>query len=183
MANRSYVYTADAIPWKGQPDPKPIRSLGEWGWEMPLAHKILASESTVRCRSVIWPERETGIAARFAPGRDRLLAFLDVVAKSSPPAPTELEAALAETRAALADPKHAGTYTLLEGSEIYSLANPDVEASAESFAQRFIPNVRAKVDAAIDGKKSKWLEGIVSDWQNKLGLFWSDVLYFDFAGR
>ncbi len=42
MANRSYLYTLDAVPTKKK-TPKPIRSLGEWGWDIPLAHKILAS--------------------------------------------------------------------------------------------------------------------------------------------
>ena len=53
MANRSYIYTVDSVPTKKK-QPKPIRSLSEFGWDIPLVHKILASENPRLCQSVIW---------------------------------------------------------------------------------------------------------------------------------
>ncbi len=72
MANRSYVYSIDAIPAPGQA-PKPIRSLTEFNYDVPRVHKILASAAPERCQSVIWPDHRVGVVASYAGGVERLL--------------------------------------------------------------------------------------------------------------
>jgi len=178
MANRSYLYTLDAVPTKKK-KPKPVRSLSEWGWDIPMSHKILASESPKRCPSAIWPEHEIGVVADFAGGRDRLLAFLDVVAGSKPKNAKAFAEALAETKKTLASKKHAGKFTLLECGEIFDMLDDDLVKSADRLVEKEIPALKKKVDAAIAGKEKKWASDVAKTWEKDLGLYWADVLYFE----
>ncbi len=182
MANRSYLYTLDAVPTKKN-TPKPIRSLSEWGWDIPLAHKILASENPKRCQSAIWSDHEIGVVADFAAGRDRLLAFLDVLAKAKPKNAKAFAAAVAETKKTLASKKHAGKFALLECGEIFDLLDDDLVVSANRLVDEEIPAARKKVDASIAGEGSAkaWVSKLAKTWEKDLGLYWADVLYFDFG--
>jgi hypothetical protein len=181
MANRSYLYTLDKAPVKGKKAPKPIRSLSEWGWDIPLSHKILASESPKRCQSAIWVEQEIGIVADFPAGRDRLLAFVDVVAKNKPAKAKDFATAAAETKKVLASKKHAGKLTLLECGEIFDMQRDDLVVSADRLVEKEIPALAKKVDAAIAGKGKPWVASVAKKWEKELGLYWADVLYFDFG--
>ncbi len=180
MANRSYLYTLDAVPSKKK-KVKPIRSLGEWGWDIPLSHKILASENPKRCQSAIWGDHEIGVVADFPAGRDRLLALLEVVAQAKPKNPKAFTEALAETKKTLASKKHAGKFTLLECGEIFDMLDDDLLVSANRLVDEEIPALKKKVDAAIAGKEKKWVSEVAKTWEKNLGLYWADVLYFDFG--
>jgi hypothetical protein len=182
MANRSYLYTVDVAPTKKK-TPKPIRSLSEWGWDIPLSHKILASEGPKRCQSAIWGDHEIGVVADFAAGRDRLLALLDVLAKAKPKNAKAFAAAAAETKKTLASKKHAGKFTLLECGEIFDMLDDDLTKSADRLVEKDIAAVRKKVDAAIAGKEKAWVAKLAKSWEKDLGLYWADVLYFDFNAK
>jgi hypothetical protein len=180
VANRSYIYTVDEVPTKKR-QPKPIRSLGEWGWDIPLAYKILASEKPKRCQSAIWKDHAIGVVADFAPGRDRLLAFLERLAAAKPKDNKAFDEAVAETKKTLASKKRAGKLVLLECGEIFDMHDADLVESANALVGDEIHSARRKVDAVLAGKEAKWLAGVAKDWEKSLGLYWADVLYFDFG--
>jgi hypothetical protein len=180
MANRSYLYTLDAVPSKKK-KVKPIRSLSEWGWDIPLSHKILASENPKRCQSAIWGDHEIGVVADFPAGRDRLLAFLGVVGEAKPKNQKAFAEALAETKKTLASKKHAGKLTLLECGEIFDMLDEDLVTSTDRLVDKEIPALKEKVEAAIAGKEKKWVSEVAKTWEKSLGLYWADVLYFDFG--
>jgi hypothetical protein len=181
MANRSYLYTLDKIPTKGKANPKPIRSLGEWGWDIPLSHKILASEKPRRCQSAIWKDHEIGIVADFHAGRDRLLALLEVLGKAKPKNPANFTLALKDTAKVLKSKKYVGKYTLLECGEIFDMMDGDLVKHANALAEKELPAIKKRVDAAIAGGEKKWVAKLAKSWEKDVGLYWSDVLYFDFG--
>jgi hypothetical protein len=41
--------------------------------------------------------------------------------------------------------------------------------------------VARRVDGAIAGGEKEWLAEVAAEWEEKLGLYWADVLYFDFG--
>ncbi len=182
MANRSYLYTVDTVPTKKK-KPKPIRSLSEFNWGIPLAHKILASESPKRAQSVIW-DHDIAVVAAFEPGKKRLLAFLDVLAEASPKNKKAFAEAVSETKTALSAKKHVGELSLLECGEIFEMEADSLEEIVkvcDTLVDEDIPAAREKVDAAIAGKEKKWLASVAKSWEKTLGLYWDDVLYFDFG--
>jgi hypothetical protein len=180
MANRSYVYTVDAVPTKKK-RPKPIRSLSEFGWDIPLAFKILASEKPKRCQSLIW-DLEIGVVARFPEGRERLLRFLDVLGKTGE-AENAFDSAVAEASKALTHKKHVGKLVVLEAGEIFDLLKGSHVNNAKALVDEDIPAARKTVDAAIAGRETKWLAGVARTWEKTLGLYWADYLYFDFGAK
>lgn len=182
MANRSYVYSVDAAPTKTK-RPKPIRGLSEFNWDIPLAHRILASGSPKRCRSVIWPEYEIGVVADYATGTKRLLAFLAALAPAVKKTRKEFDAAVAETKNVLSSAKSKGKLILLEAGEIFDMDDGDLVESAKRLVDKDIPATAKKVDAVLAGKEAKWLAEVAKTWEDKLGLYWSDVLYFDPGGH
>jgi hypothetical protein len=173
MANRSYVYSVDTRPEPGK-QPSPIRSLSEFNWDIPLAHKILASQAPSRCQSVIWEEHRIGVVADYAGGVERLLKFLDAVGVKD----KAFEDAVAETRQVL--DKHRGKYLLVEAGEIYDLSGNDLADECERLLAE-LPLVAKRVDGAIAGAEKDWLAEVAAEWEEKLGLYWADVLYFDFG--
>ena len=56
-----------------------------------------------------------------------------------------------------------------------------IEKLAKKLVDADIPAARKKVDAAIAGKEKPWLAKVAKTWEKELGLYWSDVLYFDFG--
>jgi hypothetical protein len=180
MANRSYVYAVDTLPTKKK-QPKPIRSLSEFGWGVPVAHQLLASGSPRRCQSAIWEEHEIGIAGDFKVGRDRLFRFLEALAGVKGLKKKDAFAeAVAETRAFLEAKKHVGKYILLEAGEIYDLLDGELVDACEAQI-REIGKTAERVERAIAGKEPKFMAKLAKSWEAELGLYWADVLYFQFG--
>jgi hypothetical protein len=178
MANRSYVYSADTAPKKGKA-PKPIRSLSEFNWGIPLAHKILASGSPVRGPSIIW-DQAIGISADWSVGTSRLLGLFDALSKEKKVAkPKDLAVAIAETKKTFASKKFKGKLILLEAGEIFDMEGGSLEKRCDALITE-IGKVAKEVDAAIAGK-GKLLSKLAKTWEEDLGVEWSDVLYFDFG--
>jgi hypothetical protein len=177
MANRAYLYSVDAKPEPGKV-PKPVRSLSEHNWDIPLAHKILASVDPQRCQSVIWTEHRIAIVADYAGGVSRLTKFLDRLGEQIRDA--AFVEAVAETREVLSDDAFRGELILLEAGEVFDMMGGDLGAHCDRLVAE-CADVGRKVDAAIAGGEQAWLTDAAVDWQAKLGLYWADVLYFDFA--
>ncbi len=180
MSNRSYVYTVDTIPTKKK-KAKPVRSLSEWAWDVPLAHKILVSASPKRCQSCIWTQ-EIGVAGEFEGGRDRLLQFLDALGKVKVKTPKVFAKAVATTKTVLAHKKYVGKFILIDAGEIYDMEGGGLVACAKAFIKD-VGTITKKVDRAIAGKENRWLSTIGKKWDEELGIEWSDVLYFDFNAK
>jgi hypothetical protein len=180
MANRSYVYSVDAVPTKEQ-NPKPIRSLSEYNWDIPLAHKILASGAPRRCQSAIWEKHEIAIVGDYAVGKDRLIRFLDALAASGRMAKKDdFSAAVKETKEVLASEKHAGKLILLEAGEIFDMSGEGLVEGCDALVEE-ISGLAKRVDDAITGQNEALLRKVAEGWEKDLGLYWADVLYFDFG--
>jgi hypothetical protein len=179
MANRSYVYTADSVPTAGH-HPSPTRGLTEWNWGIPLTHKILASASPRRCTSVLWRDRSIGIAADAEEGKRRLLSFLELIGRTGAiPDMKTFQAAVAKTRRALTDPRHAGAFVLLEAGEIYMMEDGDLETHIEGFVTE-LQKLGGNLERADVVEDSVWLRAIARGWEEDLGgLYWSSLLACD----
>ena len=159
---------------------KPIRSLSEWAWDVPVSHMILASEAPKKCQSIVWAQ-QIGITADFAAGRDRLLAFIDVVGKAKPKNPKAFAAAVEATKKVMKSKKYVGKLTQLEAGEIFDMSGHPLGVAHKNLLKD-LATTRKKVEAAIAGKEAKWVKHLAKEWETELGLEWSDVLYFDPGG-
>jgi hypothetical protein len=122
MANRCSLYALDFVPGGGTG--KLPLLLGEHAYEIPLAFKLLASASPRICSSLDWPdEGEVAILGELAPGRERLVAFLDSL--THPLAQPLIE----ETKAFLARPELQLSHVLLEPFDIFQMSESDFVAA------------------------------------------------------
>ncbi len=176
MANRSYLYTCDETPsGKGFY----ARGLNEYGWNIPLVHKLMMAGSPRVVHSAIW-DRDIGILADRAGAFERVIAFLDKVAEGKISKRAELDSELAEMKQFLgkAPPSR---YLLLEAGEIFDIMDGDLDKHAKDLIAE-IPKLVAKADRAIAGKEAKWLDQLRKKWRDEVSTgFWSDVLYFSFT--
>jgi hypothetical protein len=179
MANRSYLYSVDSI-LAGKKKVKPIRSLSEWNYAVPLSHQLLVSGSPKRCTSAIW-DHEIGIAGEYGPGRDRLLRLLAALEETRGlKKKDEFVEAATETRKVLQSKKRAGRYFLLEAGEIFDLGDEELVPACDALVKE-VSRVAREVDEALSGHTPKLLSRLAKRWEDELGLYWADVLYFDFG--
>jgi hypothetical protein len=182
MANRSYLYSIDAVPYSDA-NPRRVRGLAEWRYDIPLAFLLLVSANPRACRSMIWnSEDPIAIIGDFKPGFERLSAFLAKAPSAS------LKSAADEAIRFLSDPKLLQPLILLECGEIYDLEGDNwVEQN-----QTLLEEIKAN-DGEIDALWAKargWAAAMPSSGAAKtedqkltsvIGLDgWSTILYFDF---
>ncbi len=175
MANRSYLYTCDAVPGGKTFH---ARGLSEFAWNIPLVHALMMAGSPRIVRSAIW-DHDIGILAEREGAFARTVAFLDTLAAGKLPQRDELVDELAELKKFLAKVPDS-RYLLLEAGEIFDMLDSDLGALARSFVAQ-IPRLAEKAERAIAGKEPKWLAEMRKKWRDEVGPGeFSHSLYFDF---
>lgn len=175
MSNRSYLFACDRVP-----GPKDFyaRGLNEYGWDVPLVHKLMMAGAPRVVASAIW-DHEIGIVADRAGAFERVIGFLDKVAEGKIAKRTEVDAELAAMKAFLAAAPRT-KLLLLEAGEIFGMTDKDLVKQAKDLVAE-ITKLAAKVERAIAGKEDKWLAQLRTKWQDEVSTGdWSDVLYFSF---
>ncbi|MBA2540037.1 MAG: hypothetical protein H0V17_10420 [Deltaproteobacteria bacterium] len=177
MANRSHLYTCDEIPGgKGFR----ARGLSEYGWEIPLVHKLMVAANPHVVRSAIW-EHDIAIIADREGAFDRASAFFDKLGEGDLGDRKEFDEELAQMKEFLATTPPS-KYILLEAGEILDLMGEDLnKLVADLHAE--IPDVAARAAAAVAGEEDAWLAELRSEWAEKARPgYWSDILYYSFDG-
>ena len=179
MANRSYLYTH-------HPDEEPAyRDVSEWAFDLPLTHLLLVGAEPTVSASAIWQvDAKIALQGNARESRPLFLAFLDWLA---PQLPAGFRAAAQEAQAFLARPDRQGGYFHLELGEIYELQGLDLagmerETAAnaararELFAE--VQRLVATEGTTLDDAAHAQLGQLRADWEQHLGLSFSDNLYY-----
>jgi hypothetical protein len=116
MANRSYLYSSDAVVRTNiSRDRKPI-GIAEWSYGIPLVFKILLSGNPTACRSLLFDyEGEIALSGDFAQGVRNLEKFLSRIRHRA------AQRMLAEARSFLHRAENQKQYFLLECGEIFAM--------------------------------------------------------------
>lgn len=128
MANRSYIYTIDFDRSKRkQQDSDKICGLSEYKYSIPLSFKLLISQDTKLCDSMIWDyEKPLAIIGDYRKGRERLLAFLEELKMKGLFDEDDLDNRINITKESLYDSKRDLDYVLLECGELYEMMDVDL---------------------------------------------------------
>jgi len=192
MANRSYLYATNSYKDEaGTPLYKDIVGISEYGYDIPIAYKLLLSANPTIVRSSIWDlSGDIAILSPFDEGVNRLSAFLDRIDIPHIDGLKKNSLEFLE--------KHRRKYFLLECGEIFDMEDEDLEpqnrrllnniASLDSEIDACLAKVGAEVEAEIQrmGSSDQFLS---AEYKNlsaefrlgirELGLeYWSDVLYY-----
>lgn len=116
MANRSYLYTVDAVPGFA-PSPGRIEDLSEWNWQVPIVHRVLLTGSPRLCHSTIWESPVLAIAGDYDTGVANLERFFAAL-----PQTEEVRANTAQALEVLKNPARRRNHLLLEVGEIVALS-------------------------------------------------------------
>tara|TARA_Y100001968_G_scaffold327525_1_gene372747 strand:+ start:2085 stop:2963 length:879 start_codon:yes stop_codon:yes gene_type:complete len=174
MANRSYLYSTNFMP--GTPEwfnSKPLRSISEWPWEVPLSYKLLLCANPKAVLSSIWDGSEkTALVSDYKEGVKYLKAYLERL-------PEDAQPIITETLGFLNDPENMREYLILEASEIYDMESEGFEESnnkllAELNVIRNNINTLDIPTVSTDGYDPE---------DNYVGIGldnWSNILYFQF---
>ncbi|GHU10393.1 hypothetical protein FACS1894185_1750 [Betaproteobacteria bacterium] len=199
MANRSYLYSTNAIPGPtAKANGRKLIGISEWNYDIPIVFKLLLSGNPKTCLSSIWetPE-EIALLGDYASGVKVLEGFLSKVTLPS------AQALIAEAIKFLNKPENLNQYFVLECGEIFAMEDtPLLEQNLELFEQ--VKNLQPEVDAALQSLLPPPVEppkpvGFFSKLLGRtpeppkpaqvpiesiyaLGLGnWSNILYFDFT--
>lgn len=182
MSNRSYLYT-----YHPREEPR-FRDLAEWKTDPPLAHLLVGAKATL-CRSAIWEVRKKiAIRGDARQSRPMFLAFLDWL---EPQLPAAFREAADEARAMLLRVDRQGTGFHLELGEIYELMGLEPDAMEEEtastaiMAEALFEEVRRLVETegtTLRDSSIKEIRGLADDWQERLGLCFTGILYFHVGG-
>lgn len=163
MANRSYLYSVDALPTAGAEKKPRVVGIAEWNYDIPLAFRLLLSAHPRTCHSLIWdfPD-EIAIAGDYEQGVARLLGYLDELDRP------EIAKLREEARAFLTATENKRRYFVLECGEIFEMDVEPLTAQNKRLLSELLELERKAPgpDAAGD--------------IDALGLGnWSNILYFD----
>ncbi len=179
MANRSYLYAVDSEPTEHN-RPTNIISLSEYSWDIPLAHKILAADSSKLCSSVIVdsPEKVSilGDAKNGLNNLEKLFKLI-VSVNGSEEIKKELDQAINNLRNKIGS----CPYILLETFEVIEVNTEPTEEEAS----KVLDECKASLSLLDSGDYSALNipnNATLDELKNELGLFWDDVLYYDFGG-
>lgn len=162
MANRSYLYSTDALPSAEAEKKPPAVGIAEWNYDIPLAFRLLLSAHPRKCRSLIWdfPE-EIAIAGDYVQGVARLLRYLDRI---DDPAIAELRD---EARSFLTADENKRRYFILECGEIFELDSEPLAAQNDRLLSELLELESTSADLPAGDIESLGLGN------------WSNILYFD----
>lgn len=183
MSNRSYLYTH-------HPREKPrFRDFAEWKTHPPLAHFLLVGAGATPCRSAIWKSRrKIAIRGDARQTRPVFLAFLDWL---EPQLSGAFVTAAKEARPMLLRVDRQGTGFHLELGEIYGLRGLELDEmeqktlSDAARAEALFGEVRRLVGTArttLRDSSDERIRGLADDWEDRLGMFFSGILYFHLGG-
>jgi len=177
MSNRSLLFTTDSMPGPGA-SPSAIRPLAEWNG-LPPTHLLLASVNPKRCRSLLAPDTDSGVAGEYAGGVERLLAFLEALGKlDALVAPNAYAHAVAKAREVLASDEHRGRYVVLEAAGHYDGESAELSAAADRLIREDIRATVRAYEGLIAGAPPRWVHSLAENWADELGLAWSQVVYY-----
>jgi hypothetical protein len=176
MANRSYLYSADALPTE-ESLPSPIKCISEHNWSIPLAHHLLVGRETAVVPSIIWGKR-VGVSADFGGGVELLTGLLQAVGRGEVPERDAFDECVERTTVHLE--KQRAAHFLLEPGEILTLAGDDPEEELRRLVAVDIPKSVMFAEAMITGEKDEWLSAIRERWRPCFDVFYSDWLYHSF---
>lgn len=119
MSNRVCLFSTNFVPGTDVEE-RHVVGLSEWGNDLPIGFKILASANPRKCPSLIFEDSESGaVIADFDPGVAR---FLDFLARIPHPAVLALAE---EARSFLSAENNKNRYILLEPEEYFWLGNDE----------------------------------------------------------
>lgn len=177
MANRSYIYTIDFDKSKRkQKDTDKILGLSEYKYSIPLSFKLLISQDTRICDSMIWDyEKPLAIIGDYKKGRERLLAFLEELKTKELFDETELEDRIKMTKQSLFDSKRDMDFVLLECGELYEMTDIDLGLQNQELFDE-IKNINSAIEdfyADIErlNQKEKELADSMKIFTKPIGFF------------
>jgi hypothetical protein len=183
MANRSYLYT------RHRADGDEFRDLAEWNYDVPISHLLLVGADATPCKSAIWQvDEKIAIEGNAEHSRALFLAFLDWL---EPQMPKQFHRDAEEARAMLNRADRQGEQFHLECGEIYELEGLDLpgmeSATSEKakLAEELFLDAKEVVGtpgATVKDFRHKMLRGLHQKWEERLGLYFSQVLYFHLGG-
>jgi hypothetical protein len=170
MANRSYLYSIDAVPYCDS-NRRHVIGLSEWNFDIPLAYKLLVSKNPCVCRSMIWDvEDPVAIVGDYQAGLQLLKSFLAETRSDV------LKSAANEAIRFLSDPKVQQPLILLECGEIFDLDGENWAEQNAALLQE-IKDIGRRTEGYWRHTRSDADETIAKE----IGLRarWSNILYFE----
>jgi hypothetical protein len=180
VANRSYLYSTNAIPGTNVGDAnKKLIGISEWNYDIPLVYKILLSgEPVVACKSLIWEaEEKIAVTGDFLQGVRNLVRFLQDIHL------LEAQPLIREAMTFLTKPENQSVYFVLECTEIFEMQEGPLEMQNSELVEEIknidptiketLLSLNCEVDAQNGGAE-------VLDMVRDLGLGnWSNYLYYE----
>jgi hypothetical protein len=176
MAHRSHLYAADSLPTKDD-TPRPVRSVSDHNWSIPLAQLLLVGHGTTVVPSMMW-DPPMCVAADYAEGADLLLALLRLVGEGEVPDREDFDDLVALIARHLDEQK--SRYFLLEAGEIFDLREADLDTAARELIRYEIEPAAARARAALGGGETAWLEEIRREWPTHFVSFYVSHLSYSF---
>ena len=178
MANRSHVYVTDKLATKAKNKRGQFRGISEWGWDIPISHLLLVANKPRRVLSAIWKEHEIGIVGESKGAVERLLRFIELLGAGKVKNQSDWDEAVDETQKFFAKKKSQGKWFVLEAGEIFDMSGNSLVKECDA-ALKAIAAMVKKVDKALAGGEKPWLTKLRKNWEKELGLYWSDILYYE----
>jgi hypothetical protein len=175
MANRSYLYS---VSQGGK-----AKGISEWGYDIPLAFKILVSQDAKMVDSLIWDDPPAiAIRGDYVKGRQKLYDFFGVLEESGVlPKDDRLSACIKDAKEFLDSPANEGEFFHLENGEIYEM-DDRADLSLTELNKIMFERV-----VQIDKTISTLLESLKeqprqeADVLHLLGIhYWDNTLYYTF---
>jgi hypothetical protein len=165
MANRSYLYSLSNCPTSYSDRPETISGLSEWGYDVPIAFRVLASGGTRLCASLISdgmagePEgkktRLFALCGEFAAGHARWRKLDSILRAAAGVHSKALVSALDETKQFLET--HTDHNVLLETIEL-DVMSASSESELRACVEREMENC-LRAGAAVDELSEDVVEG------------------------
>jgi hypothetical protein len=150
MSNRVCLFSTNIVPGTDTADRK-IVGIAEWGNDLPIGFKILASGNPRKCPSLIFDEPALAVVANYDDGVKRFLDFLGRIPHPSVPALAQ------EAREFLARPEHKNPYFVLEPEEYFWLGDDEPDVQMERLLAE-LSNLDAAMENAIAALKARMHE-------------------------
>jgi hypothetical protein len=177
MANRSYLYSVNK---EGK-----VRGISEWGYDVPLAFKVLVSQEPKIVDSLIWDDPpKIAIRGDYVKGRQKLYEFFEVLEEAGLLADDDRFAGcVKEAKAFLDSPANEGEFFHLENGEVYAM-DDRADLSLTELNRLLFERV-----SQIDKTVKDVLETLKQepkpepDVLHLLGIhYWDNILYYDLSG-
>ena len=187
MGGRAYLYTFN----EGN---EPIKPISYCDWKIPLSYKILVSVNSGLISQEFFGENSAySIEGNAESGRKLLLDLLKVLLESEISNKDIFEKKVAETIEFLERPENKKEFYLLSPFEILEQTRASYEEIGDNtsifelaktlFSE--VKNTKNKIEENLSFEKGKFFElttssilkDLQNNWEDNLGLFWTDYIY------